>query len=99
MYRTIYALIGLLFAIPPAAAQGSSPTERAQTAALNRDIAAANEAADTKYDTAKKEYDEQKSQNEAQQQHYQEEVKQNQALQQQYQEKLREYRKAYPKSD
>lgn len=90
------AAIALLGFIGPAMAQPSSPAEKAQTAKLNSDIAAANTSADAKYQTAKSQYDAEKVKSDEAQKRYREEVNQNETLQQQYQEKLRAYQEAHP---
>jgi hypothetical protein len=92
-------LIGSCVVFAPALGESpSSPAELAQTAQLNRDMAAQGRSSNADYASAKKKYDEDKRENEAQVSHYQEEVKQNQALQDQYQEKLKDYQRTYEKT-
>jgi hypothetical protein len=69
----------------------SSPAERAATAKLNRDMAAANAAADDRYAALKKQYDQQKEQNDEEQKKYQLRVKEHDLLEQEYQQKLKTY--------
>lgn len=67
----------------------STPAEIAETAKLNRDVSAANAAADQIYSAAMKQYDDAKRDNDALQQKYIEDKRQNDLLQQQYQDKLK----------
>ena len=89
-------LIGSCVLVAPALGETpSSPAELAQTAQLNRDMAAQGRTSNADYALAKKKYDADVLQNQAQASHYQEEVKQNQALQDQYKEKLKDYQRTY----
>lgn len=88
-------VISFLASLSAFAETPSSPAELAVTAQLNRDVAAANAAADARYEAAMKLYSEQKRQNDMEQQHYQEELRRNTFLQQEYQDKLHDYQKAY----
>ena len=84
------AASGLAFSsfliVSPVLAQGrySTPAEKAETAAINNQVAASNAAADAQADTNNADY-------QAQQQQYQNQLQQNQAQQQQYQDRAAAY--------
>src|SRR5690348_13707610 len=89
------ALVSGFLSLQAFAETPASPAALAETARLNRDISAANAAADTHYEALMKQYREQKGQNDQQQKRYQEELKHNSLLQQQYQQKLHDYQRKW----
>jgi hypothetical protein len=101
------AASGLAFSasliVSPVAAQGervdangmptthSTPQEQAETAAINRDVAANNAAADAQADANSAAYQAQQQQYQQQQQQYQNQLDRNQAQQQQYRDRTAMY--------